>query len=263
MQVPIITLTTDWGTKDFYVGMYKGHLLSALPEARIIDITHEIEDFDVFCGAQIVRHACPAFPQGTIHIVDVDSSSVNAAIVALCDGQYYVCADNGLLYHAFNKFCDKVVRVEYTPEQMGTFVAVSVLLPLALRLAKGEAIENLGSVAVEKGGTNKVTYRLTDNGLSIMVTHVDSYGNATLGITREEFESIRAGRPFKINMMEDCLPLSQISPSYYCDSDKSNLLLLETSTGYLQIAVIHASAQQLLGLKSQSAVMVTFVGKTQ
>jgi len=263
MQAPIITLTTDWGTKDYYVGMYKGHLLSALPEANVVDITHEVDVFDVFCGAQIVRHACPAFPKGTIHIIDVDSSSVNAAIVALCDGQYYVCADNGLLYHAFNRFCEKVVRVEYSAEQMGTFVADAVFLPLAVRLAKGEDMNALGNACVEKGGTNKVTHRMTDNALSIMVTHVDSYGNATLGITRKEFETLCAGRAFKINMMEDCLQICKIQPSYYSDSEKSNLLLVETATGDLQIAVIHASAQQLLGLRSQSAVMVTFVGDPQ
>ena len=96
--MPIITLTTDFGTKDHFVGAVKGAIYSELPNAKIVDITHQISPFNITETAYILKNSYKSFPDGTIHIIGVDSelSSTNKHIALALDNHYFVCPDNGL-----------------------------------------------------------------------------------------------------------------------------------------------------------------------
>ena len=97
--MPIITLTTDFGTKDHFVGAVKGSIYKELREARVVDISHYITPFSVTETAYILKNAYKHFPSGTIHIVGVDSeiSVENRPIAIQMDDQFFICCDNGIL----------------------------------------------------------------------------------------------------------------------------------------------------------------------
>ena len=97
--MPLITLTTDFGTKDHFVGAVKGAIYSSISDAKIVDISHRISPFNITETAYILKNAYKNFPPGTIHIVGVDSelSDDNKHIAMLLNGHYFVCPDNGLI----------------------------------------------------------------------------------------------------------------------------------------------------------------------
>ena len=97
--MPLITLTTDFGTKDHFVGAIKGAIYSELDNARVVDISHQISPFNITETAYIVKNAYQNFPKGSIHIIGVDSelSSENKHVALLLDDHYFVCPDNGVI----------------------------------------------------------------------------------------------------------------------------------------------------------------------
>ena len=109
--MPIITLTTDLGLKDFYVGSLKGTILNQLADVTIVDISHNIPLYDYSKAAFIVRNCYLDFPQGTIHIIglnpEIDSESVHVAI--FYNGHYFIGADNGMFSLIFDSTPDKIV----------------------------------------------------------------------------------------------------------------------------------------------------------
>ena len=96
--MPIITLTTDFGTRDYYAAVVKGEILSAIADAQIIDISHDIEPFDIMHGAYVLKNAYPHFPIGSIHIIGVNLNSETGLnhIVATKDGHIFIGPDNGI-----------------------------------------------------------------------------------------------------------------------------------------------------------------------
>ena len=261
MQAPIITLTTDWGTQDYFAGRLKGHLLSALPHARIIDITHQLPPFNPLGAVPFLRNACTAFPQGTIHLIDANSNSNSRFIVALCQGHYFVTTDSGILFPAFGQPCNKAVLLSPLPEALGPFVADTVMLPAVISLAQGTPLEQLGETISESLGSQTIYCQEqvnSPNSYSITITRVDRYGNACLGINRQEFERIRQGRSFSMKVCGDDRRITQLSRSYVPTPDGNQTILLEGCDGYLQVAMIHQNASKLLGLLAGSLVVVTF-----
>src|SRR5690242_7996174 len=113
MPKHIITLTTDFGNADHFAGTMKGVILGILPQVQIVDITHEIQPFEVSEGALIIAEAYPYFPNGTIHVVVIDPGvgSTRRPILAEMDGQYFVAPDNGVLSMVFARGKPKVRHI--------------------------------------------------------------------------------------------------------------------------------------------------------
>ena len=95
----LITLTTDFGTKDHFVGAVKGAIYSEFPDMKIVDISHEISPFNITQTAYILKNAYKSFPEGTVHIIGVDSeiNKENKHIALKIDNHYFICADNGVI----------------------------------------------------------------------------------------------------------------------------------------------------------------------
>lgn len=261
MQAPIITFTTDWGTKDFFIGMVKGRILSEVPDANIIDITHNVTPYKIIYATMVVRHACLNFPKETIHIIDVNSEpkADQPFIIARYKGHYFICADNGLPYSVFGNECESVTRIPYTLGNSNSFIGLTLFTELAIRLAKCEKPSSMGESHSQLLQRNLLEYNLRDNKLSVTIVHNDSYGNAYLGITRAKFEEIRNGREFILDANGG--KITTISPYYTTDNE--DLALIESATGLLQIALYQSSAAQLLNLKSESSVQFTFKSKSE
>ena len=265
MRHPIITLTTDWGTRDFFAGMVKGRLLSYVPDATLVDITHEIAPFDQNYAAFVVRHACTGFPEGTIHLIDVNAveSASEAFVVARSRGQYYVCTDNGMPAAALGDSCDKVVQVDlYQEGDFYTFAAYSLFCKVAKSLAEGADMETLGHALPGLSQLSQLApiYDGSDR-MTAHIAYIDAYGNAYLNVTYQEFERMRAGRPFRLWVSKIAgESVSVVVHSYDDDAGARHprLLLTVSATGCLQIALRRESAARLFGLKVGQGVEIAF-----
>ena len=115
----IITLTTDLGLKDHYVGSVKGSILSRFPEASIIDISHQIPTYNIQDAAYIIKNAYPNFPKGSIHIIGIkaEQTSQSSHVIVFSDGHYFISADNGI----FSFLDSPIEKIIELPVSISTF----------------------------------------------------------------------------------------------------------------------------------------------
>lgn len=262
MEAPIITLTTDWGNMDFFAGIVKGKLYSSIPNVRIADISHGIEPYNLASAAFVVKHGCLGFPPGTIHIIDVDSIETerNSFIVAEYEGQYFICTDNGLPGAVFGDGCSKIVELSVPQDSdFYTFPALHLFCKVAVLLAEGTPVEDLGRTKQQLNPNTRVNYIEQGNRLVAYVSYIDSYGNAYLNITHDEFERIRAGRGFEIRFSGQHSERIREVSNAYANDRKDSLVLTVSATGLLEIAINHDSAEQLLSLTDLKKVEILFV----
>lgn len=264
MESQIITLTTDWGYRDFFAGQVKGKLLSYIPGSQVIDITHGIDPYKLDSAIFVVKQACMEYPKGTIHIIDVKSSQSkdNPFIVVKRNGQYYICTDNGLPQAVFGDSPEDMVIIDNISQESSfyTFAALDLFCKVAAMIAHGAQLSDLG-FPVEKLYTI-TPFNNTHVGQDLMtyIAYIDSYGNADLNISYEEFERERAGRSFEVQVHE--MRIKNISHSYIDVPDSGNrrsaLLLTVSSTGLLQLAIREGSAEQLLGIRERENILIRF-----
>ena len=143
----LITLTTDFGTKDHFVGAVKGAILSQLSDAKIVDISHEISPFNIAEAAYILKNSYKSFPVGTIHIIGVDSelNPENKHLVVKFEGQYFICADNGIMSMAcLNIEPEKIVEINIHDKLISNFSVLDVFVKVACHISRGGKLEVIG-----------------------------------------------------------------------------------------------------------------------
>src|ERR1043166_9627398 len=120
--MPIITLTTDLGSKDHYVGAIKGSIYSLLADVTIVDISHQIPTYNIQDAAYIIRNAYHTFPKGTIHIIGIRSEQTDLAshVIVLADGHYFIGADNGIFSLLLEKGFEKAIELPSPPSTFPT-----------------------------------------------------------------------------------------------------------------------------------------------
>lgn len=266
MNSPIVTLTTDWGEKDFFCGMVKGKLYSYIPNVRVVDITHGIDPFNLTHASFVVKNACLGFPAGTIHIIDVDTveTEENAFVVVKYNDQYYICTDNGLPAAVFGTDFQSVTQLRVNQDSnFFTFAAHDLFCKVAALLAAETPLTEMGEFVPTLNPASSLGYVVSDDVLKVYITYIDNYGNAYLSITYEKFMEILNHRNFKMYVTE--FVITNIANSYIDTSErksrKTEMLLTVSSTGYMQIALKRASAAQLAGLNFMDAITIKFFDK--
>lgn len=262
MEKTIITLTTDWGYNDFFAGKVKGKLLSQIPDAQIIDISHGIEQYKISQAAFVVEHACMEFPAGTIHIVDVSyPNNADAKYVAVrYRQQYFIGADNGLFYSVFQDQSEEQVLLPRPKElEFNNFVAHTIYCDAAIKIAQGIPLSEIGTRLDKLTSITKMMPIVSSRKLTIPFNYFDSYGNAYLNMTYEEFEKIRKGRSFTFNIRGHAgEQITAISHNYEIHQENTRLLLTVSSVGLLEIAMSFTSANQMLDLEELDGIDVFF-----
>lgn len=260
-----MTLTTDWGHADFFAGMVKGRLYSLIPNVRVVDITHGIRRHDHQQTVFLMRHACQGFPQGTIHIIDVDSveTSKECFVVILHNGQYYICTDNGIPCAVFGQDYSRAVRIEVMQDSdTYTFAAHDLFCKVAAMIANGTPLEAIGPDMERLKQLTQMRPIEIDNALELHIDYFDTYGNAYLDITYEEFERIRRRRQFTVSVRE--YSVTTIGYSYHespaMGQTRVPFLLLVSATGLLELAIKRDNAKQLIGLTHNTPIKVQFFG---
>ena len=199
----IITLTSDWGTRDHYVGIVKGALLSRMPGAQIIDISHQISPFDVKQASFVLRSAYPFFPVGTVHIVGINTeeSELNPHIALLYKGHYFIGTDNGIFTLMFDSLPEKIVELSIT-QDTGFFIFSTRdrFVKAAIHLSNGGPIEELGHLRTELKALIRMQPQVNGNTLAGRVMYIDNYENVLLNVTIKEFDEIGMKRRFSLNI---------------------------------------------------------------
>jgi len=258
--MPIITLLTDLGTADWYVGTLKGRLMSLLPGVEIVDITHHVPKYDVPKAGFILRNSYSWFPDGTIHIISVDSSvNFEKPFVAIrFANQYFIGTDNGIFSLAFGEQpLQSAVTLKGVEEdwQSSLFQARDIFAKAAALLAKGIPIEKLGSPLPKLHQMYAFNPVYGPAGISGNVLYADDFGNVMTNITKTEFERHTQGKNFSIMLRRERYNIRKIGRSY-TSSAQGETVALFNSSGYLEIAIHGGSAHTLLGLNIGDKITV-------
>ncbi len=255
----IITLTSDWGYRDHYVGLVKGRLYSTIADCMVVDITHSIPKFNLHAAAFIVKNACFEYPEGTIHIIDVNSyEGENKSFIAVKHrGQYYICTDNGLPKSVFGNDEVEIVQINlYNESNYYTFATLDLFAKVAKHIAEAGTIEHLG--VREEGFVNRIVNSapvVEQNKIRTEVIYIDDYGNAFLNLKADEFARIRGGRKFKIEIAKNRF-ITDLEQSYADEKGKDDVLLTIRTTGYLQIAIREGNFSEIRCIEVGSSIII-------
>jgi S-adenosyl-L-methionine hydrolase (adenosine-forming) len=264
---PIVTLTTDFGTNDHFVGAMKGVILEIVPEAAIVDISHAVQAFDVLDGALTISQAYSYFPTGTVHVVVVDPGvgTARRPIIASSDGYHFVAPDNGVLSMVYAK--EERIHVRHITSDhyfrqpvSNTFHGRDVFSPVGAYLAKqvdshkfGEEIQDFVKFAAPKP---KAT---GDNRIRGVVLKVDRFGNLITNVTAADVPALFSDKPAGFKITVGSKEITEIR-SAYAEGGPGEVFGILGSMGYLEIAANRGAAAQITGAAKGSEVMITLGG---
>ncbi|MFH1161345.1 MAG: SAM-dependent chlorinase/fluorinase [bacterium] len=254
----VITLTSDWGSKDHYQGAVKGAILRQLPGAVIVDISHEIPPFDLNQAAFIIRNFYGNFPDGSIHIlaINTEASIESPHTLVFHKGHYFIGTDNGIFSLIFDEQPETIIELDIIQDSdYFTFSTRDVFVKAACHIAQGKPLTELGHPKEKL--YNRMAFQpvLSGDQIKGKVIYVDNYGNAFINITETLFKSIFKNRKFVITFRSPSYRITEISKSYQ-DVHEGEMLALFSTSGYIQIAINRGDAGSLLGLKLDTSVLV-------
>ncbi len=262
---PIITLTTDYGTSDHYVGAMKGAILSISPHVAIVDITHEVPAHDVREAGWALRNAFPTFPRGTIHIAVADPGvgTARRPIVAATEGYYFVGPDNGVFSFAFEVEAPTQVITITAPHYLrstvsATFHGRDVFAPVAAHLARGIDISNFGEPVTDYVSLDLPKPKVAPDGsVRAAVAHVDRFGNVVLNVPRSALEELK--ERLGASGFAAVAGAAQVTASFgtYGQAPAGSPFLLYNSSDMVEIAANQARAGDLLKLRAGDPVVLT------
>jgi S-adenosylmethionine hydrolase len=251
----VITLTTDFGIKDHYVGAMKGVILSINPDALIVDITHEIPPHDVFKGAFALRNFYRYFPKGTIHIVVVDPGvgSRRKPIAVEADGNIFVGPDNGVFtFVYFESKYFKAIEISnpiYTlTDVSSTFHGRDIFAPAAGYLSMGARIEGLGEEIRNPVKLPVKEPQIRGNEIIGEVIYTDHFGNL---VTNIPHDLVKPGS--KIYIGKNII--KGISRSY-SEVPEGGLLAIIGSSGFLEVSVNQGRASDVVDLGDRTIIVL-------
>ncbi len=253
---PIITLLTDFGLQDHFVGTVKGVIANINPEALVIDITHDVSPHDIFQAAFLIRSAYTYFPAYTIHVLIVDPGvgTNRRMLLASTEQGYFIAPDNGILSYLSAAGELREVR-EITADhyflkpRTGTFDGRDVFAPVAAWMSKGVSMASFGELIEDykKYDVPQPT-PVGQGGIRCKIVYVDRFGNLISNLTKEHFQQLldaSAQRRFAFQIGEHTI--GKISTAY-AEGDKLEVIAIFGSSGFLEFSVNRSSALKLTGV---------------
>jgi len=264
---PIITLTTDFGLNDHFVGTIKGVILSIVPEVEIVDICHSVQAFDVLDGALTIAQAYSYFPSGTVHLVVVDPGvgTARRPILVTSDRHHFVAPDNGVLsmiYAREERLHIRHITAEHYSLQpvSNTFHARDVFSPVAAWLAKGVDPEKFGDEISDFVRFNAPKPKAVDGStLRGVVLKADRFGNLVTNITPQDAPALFAAVPVQFKIRVGKQEITEIH-SNYSEGAPGEVFGILGSMGYLEIATDRGSAAKIIGAGKGSEVILSLEG---
>jgi S-adenosylmethionine hydrolase len=262
----IITLTTDFGLTDHFVGTIKGVILNIFPDVQIVDICHSVQAFDVLDGALTIAQSYSYFPSGTVHMVVVDPGvgTARRPLLVSSDRHHFVAPDNGVLSMVYSReerlHIRHVTAEHYSLQPVSnTFHARDIFAPVAAWLAKGVDSEKFGDEITDFVRFNAPKPKSVDGALRGVVLKVDRFGNLVTNITPQDAPMIFGAdpAPFKISVGQH--QITEIH-SNYSEGSPGEVFGILGSMGYLEIAADRGSAAKIIGTGKGSEVKLSLPG---
>jgi len=257
----IITLTTDFGLKDHFAGAMKGAILGIAPQAAIVDITHEVEPFEIVQGGFLLWQAYSGFPKGTVHVAVVDPGvgTERRPLLAEAAGQYFIGPDNGVLSMIYQSEKHKVRAItnqKYWLKQVSrTFHGRDIFAPCAAHLARGATPASFGKPVNDYVQLSEIVpFRQSRRAWAGTVLHVDRFGNLVTNFHIHAFEDFRT-RPFEMSVGLQRLARLGLT---FADGLPGELFAIVGSSGYIEVAVNQKSAAKQLGCGPGAPVDLAF-----
>jgi len=253
----IITLTSDFGESDHYVGALKGAILSSIPSQILVDISHRIQSFDLAHGAFVLRSAFPAFPPGTIHLVAVDTigNLDDSHLAVQLEDHFFLLTDHGLLGLISEQEPQIVIELPAPNEKPSAFPALEVLAPAAIELANGKSIKKLGKPTSDYKKMVGRNMRANKTQIIGHVLRVDHYGNLITNIRKEEFCKICNNKSYTILIGRE--QFRRLNSSIN-ETGSGDCYVIFNSMGLLEIGINKGNASELMGLRFDSPVKISF-----
>ncbi|MGB0294005.1 MAG: SAM hydrolase/SAM-dependent halogenase family protein [Flavobacteriaceae bacterium] len=271
----LITLTTDYGSKDHFVASLKGVLLKYNPSAKIVDISHQVNQYDTLMASYIVKSCYNDFPENTVHLIAVDSStnSEEPHIAVFADRHFFICPNKGFITQVFRPDqIESIVYINAASEDYDSFQAKNILSKAAIHLSNGGAIDLLGNPVehIFEIKTQQVYFDDANNKLTGHFIYIDHYGNMVTNIKRIDFNARRKNRDFSIDFGK--MSISRIHESYdhfnreykKTKDASGEIFALFNSSGFLEIGLYKSnpktrgSASTLFGLNVFDLISVQF-----
>lgn len=272
----IITLTTDFGLRDHFVGALKGKIVSEFPQANIIDISHHIDLFNISEASYIIGAAYSSFPKGTVHLIGVDCERTkeNRHIAMQWNDHYFICADNGILSILTQKILpQKIVEINIHDRLPEGCVDIDAFVTVACHLAKGGLLNVTGREITDIKEISELQPVVAADKASIKgyVVYIDHFGNCVTNITKRMVKEVAKGRDFEIVFSNKTIKSVKQTYSDFTVNERFTLkdyegekLAIFNEAGYLEIAIYRSNpqtvgtARTLLGLKFRDVVNIIF-----
>jgi len=273
----IITLTTDYGLKDHFVGSLKGKILSEYPEVTIIDISHDVDPFNTAEASYIIGSSYLSFPKGTVHLigVDIERNKENQHIAMQWNDHYFICADNGILSMLTQKIVpQKIVAINIHDRFPAESSDLDIFIQVACHISKGGLLNVIGKEIKEVKQITELQPVIANDGNSMKgyVIYIDHFGNVVTNISKRQFLEIAKGRPYEIVMKPRSIKTILPNYSAIATSDKYPIktyegekLAIFNEAGFLEIAIFRSnpskvgSANSLLGLNYRDVITIKFL----
>lgn len=273
----VITLTTDFGIKDHYVGSIKGALFNELQNVNIVDVSHNISPFNIVEAAYIIENSYKNFPDGSIHIIGVDSekSVEQSHLVIKLDNHFFICANNGIMSLLASKINpEKIIEINIHNDKITTFSVIDVFVKIAAHIYRGGSIDLVGNQIYELKELYNLNPILNEksNEISGNVIYVDNYDNVVTNISKKIFTEFGKSRPFEINARNYIF--KEIVGSYGSairfDIKKENRkeigkkIALFNKSNYLELSIYKSNPQtfggaaSLFGLNYRDVITIKF-----
>ena len=252
----IITFLSDFGWHDHYVAAVKAKMLSLSPNANIVDITHNIELCNVSHAAYVLGAVFREFPQGTVHLIAVNSKSDEEKYIALkLEEHYFIGPDNGMYSLLSNRNPSVIVELQKDPSIALNFPEKNILANAAVALASGRALYDIGKQLTNINQLRGRDYKTSTNEITGKVIHIDHYGNLITNIKLDVFNKI--GNARQANIKIGSYNIIGITEGYM-RKDKGDCLCIFNSLGLLEILMIQSNASKLLNIRIDSLITVKF-----
>ena len=260
----IITLLTDFGTQDYFVGAMKGVILSVNPAAQIIDITHDIPPQDIHAGAFNLLAVYKEFPSATIHVgvVDPGVGSDRRAILIECAGQFFIGPDNGL----FSWICERegkfvarrLTNAAYFRQPISTtFHGRDIFAPVAAALSNGVNPDEFGPLIDDHVRLESLKPKTTDKGIEATIIHIDRFGNCITSLTRDHFGAVELAAGASLMVNKQKVTSFREFFAQPGQQDEAELFMIVGSAGFVEIAARNASAASILNARRGQLIILT------
>lgn len=250
----MITLITDFGGSE-YVGAMKGMIYSLCPDVKVVDISHNIEKFDIRHAAYVLHSVCGYFPHGTIHCVVVDPGvgTERRSVIIKTNDYFFIGPDNGVF-----SLVEGIEEIyEITAESKSkTFHGRDLFAPIAAKIACGAEPQEFGNSIEDIEKIELKEVEITGDKIIGEVLCTDYFGNAITNIKSEDFD--RLGIAFKSNIVLE-IDKKRFEPRFlesYGFAEEGELCCLVGSGGYLEVAINQGDASQTLGVYGGERVVI-------